>query len=165
MLLRQCREIGIGMIIIDRHPHLTSSAVSGNTYTSICLNQKNPADINMAAGISQVDNEEKGCFSMLSVGQGIVKLQDRWRRPFLVRFPLVDVKKGLVSDDVLSRYLAVNRTKSTGSGRKTSVLTGFGQVRRVPLYDNALDNSAFAFIQDVLDHQMMALKPGTKDSA
>ncbi len=152
MLFRQCRELGIGIIVLDQHPHLLSAAALGNVHTTVCLNQKDPSDINKAAAVSLVDSEEKGCFSMLPVGHGIVKLQDRWTRPFLVKFPLVNVEKGLVSDDVLSRYLAVNRTKSTGSGRKTSVLTGFGQVRRVPLYDNALDNSAFAFIQDVLDH-------------
>ena len=31
MLLRQCREIGIGMVVVDQHPHLISSAALGNT--------------------------------------------------------------------------------------------------------------------------------------
>ena len=85
-LLRQCREIGIGIIVVDQHPHLISSAALGNTYTSICLNLKDPTDINKAAGLSQVPEYEKRYFSMLPVGQGIVKLQDRWRQPFLVQF-------------------------------------------------------------------------------
>ena len=101
MLLRQCREIGIGTVIIDQQPSLISSTALANTYTSICLNQKNPTDINKAASLSLVDSDEKKYFSMLPVGWGIVKLQDRWTRPFLVRFPLVNVKKGFVTDEVL----------------------------------------------------------------
>ncbi len=104
-LLRQCREIGIGIIVVDQHPHLISSAALGNTYTSICLNLKDPSDINRAAGLSQVPDQEKRYFSMLPVGQGIVKLQDRWHKPFLVQFPLVDVNKGAVTDALLKRYI------------------------------------------------------------
>ncbi len=156
MLFRQCRELGIGIIVLDQHPHLLSAAALGNTYTTICLNQKDPTDINKAAALSLVDSEEKKYFSMLPVGQGIVKLQDRWTRPFLVQFPLVDVKKGAVTDDVLARYFAVTRGKRTGSGRNTRlsglVLRDFQQVPRVPLYDNALNEDAFAFLADVLKH-------------
>jgi len=48
MLFRQCRELGIGIIVLDQHPHLLSAAALGNTYTTICLNQKDPNDINKA---------------------------------------------------------------------------------------------------------------------
>jgi hypothetical protein len=58
MLLRQCRELGIGFVVIDQHPHLISSAVLGNCYTTICLNQKDPTDINKAAGLSLLDDSE-----------------------------------------------------------------------------------------------------------
>ncbi len=105
MLFRQCREIGIGMIVIDQHPHLISSAALGNTYTSICLNQKDPVDITRAAQLSLVAESEKRWFSMLPVGRGIVKLQDRWREPFVVHFPHMEVAKGLVTDDLLAQFL------------------------------------------------------------
>ena len=95
MLLRQCRELGIGIIVIDQHPHLLSSAALGNTYTTLCLNQKDPSDIAKAAAISLLDSDEKRYFSMLPVGQAIAKLQDRWTKPVLLQFPLVDVAKGL----------------------------------------------------------------------
>ncbi len=152
MLLRQCRELGIGIIVIDQHPHLLSAAALGNTYTTICLNQKDPSDINKAAAVSLLDTDEKKYFSMLPVGQAIVKLQDRWTRPFLVKFPLMNVKKGSVTDDILARYSAINRDKRTGSGRKTSVLYEFGQVPQIPLFDKALDNSAFIFLEDILTY-------------
>ncbi len=151
MFFRQCRELGIGIIVLDQHPHLLSTAALGNTYTTICLNQKDPSDINKAAALSLVDSDEKKYFSMLPVGQGIVKLQDRWTRPFLVQFPLVDVKKGSITDDILARYSAVNQAKKPRSGQwNRSLLRGFSRVPRVPLLDNALDKASFAFFEDVL---------------
>ena len=152
MLFRQCRELGIGIIVLDQHPHLLSSAAMGNTHTTVCLNQKDPSDINKAAAISLLDTDEKKYFSMLPVGQGIVKLQDRWMEPLLIQFPLVNVKKGSVTDDVLARYSAANRRKTSGSGRKTSLLPEFARIPRVPQLDIALDQVAFTFLEDVLAH-------------
>jgi hypothetical protein len=101
-----------------------------------------------------MDADEKKYFSMLPVGQGIVKLQDRWTSPIHVQFPLVKVNKGSVTDQMLARYSAINQAKSTGSGRNTSLLFGdfakSGQVRRVQLYDIPLKELALAFIEDVL---------------
>lgn len=150
MLLRQCREIGIGIIVIDQHPHLISSAALGNTYTTICLNQRDPSDINRAAGLSLVDDSEKKWFSMLPVGQAIVKLQDRWRRPFLIHVPLVKVRKGLVSDDLLGRFL---KGALTASGLRRAVNRAFGRVPPDLAHDKVLDEDALDFLQDVIEHQ------------
>jgi len=150
MLFRQCRELGIGIIVIDQHPHLLSVAALGNTYTTIFLNQKDPSDINKAAAVSLIDNEEKNYFSMLPVGQAIVKLQDRWVKPFLVKFPLVNIKKGSITDDFLERYSAVNKSKKTDSRRNTSVLPKFERIPRIPLFDKLLNEVAFKFLEDIL---------------
>lgn len=149
MLLRQCREIGIGMIVIDQHPHLIASAAQGNTYTSICLNLKDPADIHRAAGLSLVEDEDKRLFSMLPVGHAIVKLQDRWRQPFLVRFPLVHVKKGSVTDERLSQLL---RGNSSRTGRFGADAGEFGGDQQVPVLDEGLNDESLAFLEDVLRH-------------
>ena len=66
----------------------------GSFYTTIFLNQKDPADINKAAAVCQLDSDDKKYFSMLPVGQAIVKLQDRWTSPIHVQFPLINVNKG-----------------------------------------------------------------------
>ncbi|WP_231936508.1 helicase HerA domain-containing protein [Bythopirellula polymerisocia] len=103
VLLRQCRELGMGIVLIDQHPHLISSAGIGNCYTTICMNQKDPNDVSKAVGLSGMEDADRWCLNQLSVGQGIVKLQDRWRKPILVQFPLVDIKKGLVTDEMLMK--------------------------------------------------------------
>jgi hypothetical protein len=150
MLFRQCRELGIGIIVIDQHPHLLSSAALGNTYATIFLNQKDPSDINKAAAVCLIDSDEKKYFSMLPVGQGIVKLQDKWTNPVLVQFPLVQVNKGSVTDAILARYSAVKQSESTGSVRKTSVETYFGQVPRIPQLDIAINDDAIRLFMDIL---------------
>ncbi|MCK5225195.1 MAG: DUF87 domain-containing protein [Planctomycetes bacterium] len=136
MLLRQCREIGIGTVIIDQQPSLISTTALANTYTSICLNQKNPSDISKAASLSLVDSDDKKYFSMLPVGWGIVKLQDRWTRPFLVRFPLVNVKKGFVTDDVLKGDL--------GDGKNCFDVVG---------NNGLLDEVSLRFLKDVATYR------------
>lgn len=143
MLLRQCREIGIGIIVVDQHPHLISSAALGNTFTSICLNLKDPADINRAAGLSQIPDAEKHYFTELPVGQGIFKMQDRWRKPFLIRFPHIAVDKGAITDDALRKYLMLSkaRIKNRPEFRiQSSTLS------------STLNENELRFIEDILKH-------------
>ena len=150
MLLRQCREIGIGMIIVDQHPHLISSAALGNTFTSVCLNLKDPADINRAGGLSLLDEQDKKWLSMLPVGQGIVKLQDRWFRPFLVQFPWVRIEKGAVTDTVLKGVLDGSVALSELRG-----LAGEQAPQDEPLApgDRLLSQDEFIFLHDILQNR------------
>lgn len=158
MLFRQCRELGIGIVVIDQHPHLLSSAALGNVYTSIFLNQKDPADINKAAAVCLLDSEEKKYLSMLPVGQGIVKIQDRWTQPIHIKFPLVNINKGSVTDAMLGRYSAVNNSKSADSGRKTFTESYFAQVPQVRLLDNPLNSDAFRLLSDIITYPDSGVK-------
>ncbi|MEX2217668.1 MAG: DUF87 domain-containing protein [Phycisphaerales bacterium] len=148
MLLRQCRELGIGIVVVDQHPHLISSAALGNTYATICFNLKDPSDVSRAAAMTLT--EDKHIFGTLPVGHAVVKLQDRWRKPFLVRFPKLDVQKGAVTDSRLAGWMAEGRAGSAGSG---ALLAELRQVRQVPRPDRPLSSAELSFIEDVLHHQ------------
>jgi hypothetical protein len=114
------------------------------------MNLKDPSDINKAAALSLVDEDEKHYFSLLPVGQGIVKMQDRWRRPFLVQFPLIEVEKGSVTDEALARYL---KDKGALSGVGSLLLkerSGFGRIR---FGDEGLEQDGFVLLEDVLNHR------------
>ncbi len=151
-LLRQCREIGIGIIVVDQHPHLISSAALGNTYASICLNLKDPRDVSKAAALSLME-EDKRHLSLLPVGQGVVKLQDRWQHPFLVQFPLVPVRKGVVTDEILK---AAQRGKR-GTEALSRLRAAVGEENRRETGSRSghtpLDNEELHFVKDVLDHE------------
>ena len=153
MLFRQCRELGIGIVVIDQHPHLLSSAALGNTYTTIFLNQKDPADINKAAAVCQMDADDKKYFSMLPVGQAIIKLQDRWMNPVQVQFPLINVNKGSVTDSILARYSAEISSRPAHSPWKKSILPIFNGFPRI-LFDVTLEKPALQLLYDILSHPL-----------
>ena len=94
--------------------------------------------INKAAAVCLMDSDDKKYFSSLPVGQGIIKLQDRWMQPFLVKFPLMDIQKGAVTDEVLLRYFNEISSKTTHSPRKMSVPPAFDGFPRIP-FDVILD--------------------------
>ena len=151
MLMRQCREVGIGIVVVDQHPHLISSAALGNTYTTICLNQKDPTDINKAAGLCQLNESDKRHLSTLSVGHGIVKMQDRWTQPFLVRFPLMDIQKGSITDDMFKqRHFNGNTSLSGVSAAEES---NSSEIRRNPMGYLPLTDECLLFLGDVSAHR------------
>jgi hypothetical protein len=129
MLLRQCRELGIAIIVLDQHPHLLSSAALGNTYTSIVLNLKDPTDLTKAARLSLIRPEDAHHLSTLPIGTGVVKLQDRWHQPFLVEFPHVPVQKGSVTDERLREYLDGKTTLSAPAPPVASRIASLGRPR------------------------------------
>jgi hypothetical protein len=147
--LRQCRELGIGSVIIDQHPHLISSVALGNCYTTICMNLKHPTDIGKAAAFSSVEEDERRYFNILPVGHGVVKLQDRWRQPFLVRFPLVQAKKGLVTDEILQQL-----QEGTISWQELRERAGADNVAGARSRGDAgsLENGCVALLHDIATH-------------
>jgi len=106
ILLREIREFGESLIIIDQDPSLLSIPALGNTYTTICLNLKERNDVNVMASILNLNHDEKEFLTKLEVGQGIVKLQGRWPDPFLINIPKVPVTKGSVTDEMLKVKMA-----------------------------------------------------------
>ncbi|MBK8099826.1 MAG: ATP-binding protein [Planctomycetes bacterium] len=147
-LLRQCRELGIACIIVDQHPHLISSAALGNCFTTVCMNLKDPRDINRAAALCLLEDEDKEGLSTLAVGQAVVKLQDRWHHPFLIQVPLMQVEKGAVTDDRLRDLMA----SKPGSGGSRLPVVVPGEVRQVRLSDLGRAPDALRLLQDVVDH-------------
>ncbi len=50
------------MVVVNQHPHLISTAALANTYTVVCLNHRDPSDINKASGLCMVDSSDKKWF-------------------------------------------------------------------------------------------------------
>ncbi len=157
-LLRQCREIGIGVVLVDQQPNQISSAVLGNVHTSICLNMKDIADISRAAGISLLYEDQKHYLSQLEIGCGIVKLQSHWQQPFLVQFDHFQIDKGTVTDEVLIRLTSGNLTQS-GLGQQ--VLGKYPQGSQGQLSDagfEGTEDQVVDLIHDILHHPSDGVK-------
>jgi len=86
-ILRQMRELGQAMVLLDQNPSLISVSALGNTGVTICLNLKHADDLEAAGKALTLPRENWDYMGRLPVGHAIVKLQDRWVKPFLVRFP------------------------------------------------------------------------------
>jgi len=106
ILLREVREFGESVIVIDQDPSLLSIPALGNTYTTVCFGLKERSDISVMASALNLNGEDRDILTKLEVGQAIVKLQGRWSDPFLIEVPKVDINKGSVTDDLLKQRMA-----------------------------------------------------------
>lgn len=101
IVLREIRELGEAVILLDQHPSLVSTPALGNTYCTIAMNTKHGADVATLGSALRLSAEARDYLGRLPVGSAIVRLQGRWQQPFLVKFPLVEIDKGSVGDDLL----------------------------------------------------------------
>jgi len=105
VMLREIRELGEGVVLIDQHPSLISLPALGNTYATICFGLKHRSDM-LAVGESLLlDRDEVEFLGQLEAGTAIVKLQGRYFKPFVVRFPLFEIEKGSVSDEEIRKRM------------------------------------------------------------
>lgn len=98
IIMREIREFGESIIVVDQDPSLLSIPALGNTYATICMNLKERRDVNLMSSVLLLDSEDKKYLTKLEVGQAIVKLQGRHTDPFLINIPKVDIQKGYVND-------------------------------------------------------------------
>jgi hypothetical protein len=103
VILREIRELGEAIILLDQHPSLISLPALGNTYTTLCFGLKHRADMFTISESLLLAKDEVDFLGQLETGTAIVKLQGRYFLPFLVRFPLFPIQKGIVSDSGLLR--------------------------------------------------------------
>jgi len=105
VLLREVREFGEAIVLLDQLPSLISKPALENSFTTIGMNLKEKGDVTAAAKAMLLESEAR-FLGHLAVGQGIVKLQARWTKPFLVEFPHFYVPKGTVTDAQVSARFA-----------------------------------------------------------
>lgn len=122
MILREVREFGESLIIVDQDPSLLSIPAIGNTYTTIAMNQKERNDVNLMAACLNLDPNEKDILTKLPVGQAVLKLQGRHSDPFLIDIPKVEVEKGAVTDEEVKERMAPFYEKFLKTEQKTALI-------------------------------------------
>jgi len=164
ILMREIRELGEGVVILDQKPGLISRTGLSEPLATIALNLKHRSDLTMLADSLLLEREEAKVLGRLEVGWGLVKLQGRWHRPFLVRFPAFPLEKGRVTDDMLRRteqpassiFLTSssppgNPSPAHLSGRKDRLLPAAG---RVP---SALEEGVEQMLADIHQHPLSTI--------
>lgn len=118
VVIREIRELGEGIIMIDQSPAQFSKNAIGNSATSLVFSLKDRSDVITAANFLLLDADHKQFLNLLPVGTCVVKCQDGYRKPFLVKIPHVRIPKGKVRDDDLEEKTS------------TSAIGGFSQICR-----------------------------------
>lgn len=90
-VLRQLRDLGQGLVLMDQNPSLLSTPALGNCGTCVVLNLRHGDDIEAAGKALASPRSKWDSIPKLSAGEAIVKVPDRFATPFLVRFPLFPV--------------------------------------------------------------------------
>lgn len=101
-IFREIREYGEALIILDQHPHRTSTQALGNTDIRIAMQTELEKDRLALAGSMLLSREESECLARLTPGLAIAKTGNT-ERPFLVRIPKFEISKGCVTDYELHR--------------------------------------------------------------
>jgi DNA-binding MarR family transcriptional regulator len=100
VVLREIRELGESIILIDQHPSLISVPALGNTNITIGMNLKHGADVHALSTAMLLTKDQYHYPGMLEVGKAIVKVQSRHPNPLLVSFPLVKRQRKISDADI-----------------------------------------------------------------
>lgn len=119
VILREVRELGEAVVLIDQHPSQIAITALGNTFCTIAMNLKHRSDVTTISDACLLETEQKDHLGRLPVGHAVVKLQDRWPAPFMVAFPQVEITKGAVSDSRLGEL----QPALAGKGREIRART------------------------------------------
>jgi DNA-binding MarR family transcriptional regulator len=111
LIFREVRELGLGMVYVDQHPSLISYPALGNTSTHIYMNlgldTKYSSDILDASNMLGLDYDEEGDYlRRLPVGHAFILMRRLdFPYPFLVQFPLVELDKGSIKDEIVKEFM------------------------------------------------------------
>ncbi len=101
--LRQIREFGEAVIVLDQEPSKLSNSINANTHTKISFSLGANKDMNDTS--NELQTQETN-LALLGVGEAMVTVRGRIIRPILVRFPHIQIKKGLITDEYLTRSVS-----------------------------------------------------------
>jgi hypothetical protein len=150
-IMREIRELGESIVIVTQHPSLISIPALGNTYCTLTFNLKHNADVSTAANYMLLENEKKKYLGKLPVGYATVKLQGRWFEPFLIKIPLVRVKKGLVTDKAVKAKMGGYFTYSQPVEAKEGDLGGISAAHKSEMGKDITDIEK-GFIIDIVNN-------------
>ncbi len=146
-IIREIRELGEAIVLVDQHPSLISIPALGNTYTTIAMNLKHKSDVNAVGAAMLMEEDERDILGRLPIGSAVVKLQGRWQEPFLITIPLRNIVKGAVDDAALVQLMAQRDVLNPPAGKDEN-----GHHREEG--SAALSEREERFLRDVAEHPL-----------
>lgn len=128
VIMREIRELGEAMIIIDQHPSKMSVSALGNLATKFCLSLSLNQDITAVANAMLLAKDEQRYMAMVTLGQCICR-SDRLTRPVLLSIANFPLNKGQVTDEDLR---AVMQGYLRNSGLEKPLPAKPGSIQDIP---------------------------------
>lgn len=154
IILREIRELGESIIIVDQHPSLISPTAIGNTFCTIAMNLKHRNDVHIMNDALLLQ-DKKDVLSKLPVGYGIVKLQGRYYDPFLIRVPLHPIRKGICKDpDIRARMKGYFRSYPLTLFRGLNEFNGISGISG----RDKVSNREMALLKDIIQYPISSVK-------
>lgn len=105
IIMREIREFGEAIIIIDQHPSKMSVSALGNLSTKFALTLSLNQDVAALANAMLLGKEERKYLAMLTLGQCVCR-SDRFPHPLLLSIDNFPIQKGAVTDEDLKGLMA-----------------------------------------------------------
>jgi hypothetical protein len=105
IIMREIRELGEAIIVIDQHPSKMSVSALGNLSTKFALTLSLNQDVASLANAMLLGKDERRYLAMLTLGQCICR-SDRFPQPVLLNIENFPIQKGSVSDEDLKTLMA-----------------------------------------------------------
>jgi hypothetical protein len=99
----QFRDFGESLIITSQEPSLVTNSLHANTLTKISGNLGSGKDISAVSEAMGLTDEEASCIPKLQRGEWIVKLSDKYTRPFIITTSYHPMDKDVNDDEVTAR--------------------------------------------------------------
>jgi len=147
IILREIRELGEAIILIDQLPSSLTPTAIANTNCTITMGLKSKDDVSTAANYCLLESKDKWIFGHLPTGMGICKLQSRFYSPFLLKIPHIEVNKGAITDDYVRRIMAGYYADSSPE------ITDIVQNEGIPTpVKEILTEDEIAFLESILEN-------------
>ncbi len=105
IIMREIRELGEAIIVIDQHPSKMSVSALGNLSTKFALTLSLNQDVASLANAMLLGKDERRYLAMLTLGQCICR-SDRFPWPILLAIDNYPLQKGAVTDEDLKTRMA-----------------------------------------------------------
>ena len=103
-IIREFRELGIGLCFVAQEPSKMNTTAFQNTYTLIALNQRYRQDIEVLGSSMCLDFKEWIYLGKIPIGSAIVNMKSSYPKSFMVKFPFVKIKDQ-INDEKLKEYM------------------------------------------------------------
>lgn len=105
IIMREIRELGEAIIVIDQHPSKMSVSALGNLSTKFALTLSLNQDVMAIANAMLLGKDERRYLAMLTLGQCVCR-SDRFSLPVLLTIDNFPIQKGSVTDEDLKTLMA-----------------------------------------------------------